>query len=187
MKSFLAFLLVMTFLISSANFAQDKMTLDFGYEKVGQNWRVINDGVMGGLSQGSAVLTENSIQFTGDISLKNNGGFSSLKAPFAKVDLSTYSGFKIRYRQQGHPVAMTFEWHPRFYRYYHKVLLPETNNTWNTVTIPFKSVKQYRLGTTNGKSISTQDLQKIIRLGFIASEKQESTFDFEVDYIIFQK
>ena len=60
------------------------MTFDFGTKNsaASRDWRVINDGVMGGLSQGRALLTEESILFEGEISLENNGGFSSLKSPF---------------------------------------------------------------------------------------------------------
>ena len=48
--------------------------VDFGKNKDGKEWRVVNDGVMGGLSRGSLALTDNSILFKGEVSLDNNGG-----------------------------------------------------------------------------------------------------------------
>ena len=40
------------------------------------DWKVINDGVMGGLSKGNLEFTErNTMKFSGSLSLKNNGGF----------------------------------------------------------------------------------------------------------------
>jgi hypothetical protein len=42
------------------------------------SWRITNDGVMGGKSKGHFLLIKNQGLFTGDISLDNNGGFSSV-------------------------------------------------------------------------------------------------------------
>ena len=56
--------------------------IDFGKEKGGSEWNVIVDGVMGGLSTGKATFTDNTVQFTGNLSLENNGGFSSYRMPF---------------------------------------------------------------------------------------------------------
>lgn len=43
-----------------------------------KRWQPINDGVMGGLSQGKMVFIDEHCVFTGNISLENNGGFSSV-------------------------------------------------------------------------------------------------------------
>lgn len=42
-----------------------------------RNWRITNDAVMGGKSQGNIIVESNYLLFTGNISLENNGGFSS--------------------------------------------------------------------------------------------------------------
>ena len=52
------------------------------------SWRITNDGVMGGKSRGEFLLQDNYALFKGDISLDNNGGFSSVFhsiAPLAKA------------------------------------------------------------------------------------------------------
>jgi len=41
------------------------------------NWRITNDGVMGGKSQGKIIQAQDSLLFTGEVSLENNGGFTS--------------------------------------------------------------------------------------------------------------
>lgn len=43
-----------------------------------ESWRITNDGVMGGQSQGSFSLQASHALFAGHISLENNGGFSSV-------------------------------------------------------------------------------------------------------------
>ena len=52
-------------------------------------WSIVNDDVMGGVSQGSAQAVDDVLLFKGDISLENNGGFSSVSfKPESKMDMS---------------------------------------------------------------------------------------------------
>ncbi|WP_286264579.1 CIA30 family protein [Thalassotalea atypica] len=41
-------------------------------------WRSTNDGVMGGKSKGQIVINNGICMFTGNLSIENNGGFSSI-------------------------------------------------------------------------------------------------------------
>jgi len=80
---------------------QNSILIDFGKEKKGRYWNVVNDGVMGGLSKGGKKITKNSLLFMGEVSLDNNGGFSSLRRSFSEVDISNYNDIEIRYRSSG--------------------------------------------------------------------------------------
>jgi hypothetical protein len=51
--------------------------IDFSRQEEGR-WRITNDGVMGGLSNGDMSFYPEHGVFSGDISLDNNGGFSSV-------------------------------------------------------------------------------------------------------------
>ena len=42
-------------------------------------WHTVNDDVMGGLSTGGMSLTNEGLQFKGDLSRENRGGFSSVR------------------------------------------------------------------------------------------------------------
>ena len=59
---------------SSSVLAETKLTL--------LDWFVVNDTVMGGLSESRLVVGAHSIEFKGDVSLRNNGGFASVRTPF---------------------------------------------------------------------------------------------------------
>ena len=52
--------------------------IDFTEQHNLENWRITNDGVMGGKSQGHFSLQGDKAVFEGNISLDNNGGFSSV-------------------------------------------------------------------------------------------------------------
>ena len=44
-------------------------------------WGIVNDGVMGGISQSNIYLNEvDNIIFAGNVSLENNGGFASIRS-----------------------------------------------------------------------------------------------------------
>ena len=54
--------------------------VDFDEDSTLANWAVVNDGVMGGESQGKFYIdTEGNGIFEGTISLENNGGFASIQ------------------------------------------------------------------------------------------------------------
>ena len=44
-----------------------------------QSWRTVLDGVMGGLSTGRVEMGDDTMIFSGETSLRNNGGFSSMR------------------------------------------------------------------------------------------------------------
>ena len=57
--------------ITLFNFSEDSNTMD---------WKIIDDVVMGGRSTGSFFISENGHGvFEGNVSLENNGGFSSIR------------------------------------------------------------------------------------------------------------
>ena len=57
-------------------------------------WRVVLDGVMGGLSSGKLTETTSGLRFTGDLSLKNNGGFAWARTRRLDLD-ANFQGFEI--------------------------------------------------------------------------------------------
>lgn len=52
--------------------------IDLTQQQARLNWRISNDGVMGGESHGAILFEPDRGLFTGNISLANNGGFSSV-------------------------------------------------------------------------------------------------------------
>ena len=159
--------------------------IDFGKTKDGINWWVVNDGVMGGLSQGNKTLTENSILFKGVISLDNNGGFSSLRRSLSDKDLSQYDQIQIRYRSTGISKALTLSVSRRWYIPNYKISLEGTSGKWETKTIKISDIKKYYLGKPLNESLKKEKLKDIIRMGIITDEKKYGDFEFEVDYINF--
>ena len=72
-------------------------------EEIGiKNWNIVNDNVMGGISNSDLYITkENNLMFYGNVSLKNNGGFASSRLRFNKGKLKDVKAFQLRVKGDG--------------------------------------------------------------------------------------
>ena len=165
-------------------FLFEPVEINFGKGKDGKDWRVVNDGVMGGLSKGKAQLKENSLFFSGTISLENNGGFTSFRAPYQRSNLSGLKIIEVRYRSTGRSCAISLDQDTRFWLPNHKLPLPLSND-WSVVTIPIKELYEYRMGRKTGRFMTNEKAASVIRIGIITDSKEAGDFTFEIDYIKF--
>ncbi len=161
------------------------LKFDFGTEKGGQDWEIVNDGVMGGLSKGNAEINENSVRFHGKISLDNNGGFSTFRSLLGNYDLSNYAQVKLRVRGDQHTYGLTFRTHREWYLPSYKKEFTLSGEGWQELVFDLSEFDQYRIGKKTGNKITTEDLSNIVRMGIITSEKKYYDFELEIDYIEF--
>ena len=64
---------------------------------VSPNWRIVNDDVMGGYSVSTWSVQDTNVGiFEGVVSLRNNGGFASVRSPFKNELFKDAVGVKIR-------------------------------------------------------------------------------------------
>ena len=68
--------------VSTVASAQE-LAMDFSDPEVVRRLWVVNDGVMGGVSQSRFRHDAEGVNFEGEVSLRNNGGFASLRGPVA--------------------------------------------------------------------------------------------------------
>lgn len=65
-------------------------------------WRIVNDGVMGGVSASRVGRAGDALRFDGEIRLENRGGFASMRRPFDAAALGgDAAGFLLRLRGDG--------------------------------------------------------------------------------------
>mmetsp|Transcript_258 Transcript_258/g.331 ORF Transcript_258/g.331 Transcript_258/m.331 type:complete len:179 (+) Transcript_258:1-537(+) len=163
------------------------LTFDFGTSCDNcDNWFVVLDGVMGGRSKGDATMTDTSILFKGKVSLENNGGFASLRTSYEDYDLSSYEKVSVRYRSMGQDFGFTLAKYRQFWRANYKANLPITDGEWQTITLNLTDFETYRLGRKLSGHPDSEDLSKIIRLGFISNTKAPTVFEIEIDSIVFE-
>ncbi|MEM7109392.1 MAG: CIA30 family protein [Bacteroidota bacterium] len=179
MKTFLILLIFNIGLLSEGH------KLSFKESASISNWRITNDGVMGGLSKGAIQKTDRGILFSGEVSLKNFGGFTSYKSEFKKYNLEEYTQVDIKYRSTGTDMAIQLETSRQFFAPYFKANLP-VSPEWVVKTVDFNEFKQYQMGEAKNLTMQDKDLKNVIRVGFITNEKKAGAFEFEVDYIEFK-
>ena len=159
--------------------------IDFGQTTGGQDWMIVNDGVMGGLSRSTAMFTENGLLFKGTLSLKNNGGFASIRSGKGQFDLSKYSTVKIKFRSTGRNFALRFANSERYFRPNYKHYFSSSTGEWEIVELKMSDFKEYTMGQISGSTVSKNKLENIMRIGIILSDKKEGPFELEIDYIEF--
>ena len=174
--------LIIVLLLSPTSY---ELNINFGKAQSGSTWMVVNDGVMGGLSNSQAMLLENAILFEGEISLENNGGFASIRSGLTDIDLSKASNVTIKYRSTGQKVGLRLVKNDRFWLPYLKTYLPTTDWEWKTETLSMDEFSEYRLENKSERELASSDFKDIIRVGLIVSNKTEGPFKLEVDYIKF--
>ena len=147
-------------------------------------WQIVNDGVMGGLSKGQLdVSDEGILTFKGLLSLRNNGGFSSLRSKSLKMDLGDAGGVKLRVRGDGRTYQMRFNTDARFrgMEISFKADFKTRKGEWVEVTLPFDRF----VGSFRGMTLRNEkfDPSKISRVGMLIADKKEGAFQLQVDWI----
>jgi len=178
------------FLASMAMFpadarAADKPVSEFTAEenqKLG--WKVVDDGVMGGLSKGNLAFSEDGIlRFSGELSLENNGGFSSLRTGDLALDLAGSEGLVIRVKGDGRTYQMRIGTDARYRGMEVSFMagFATKKGEWTEVRVPFASF----VGSWRGTMLKDEVFNpaKISRLGLLLGDKKAGPFAMEVDWI----
>ncbi len=87
-----SFLLILIFMYSSAS--AQYILFDFSKDD-DKGWWIVNDGVMGGLSEGNFQVTDMKAIFSGRVSTDNNGGFTMIRKQFNAESMSAYTSFVL--------------------------------------------------------------------------------------------
>lgn len=174
-----------TLVVLLALLHSDILSINFGTSSESPEWVVINDGVMGGLSSGEMSIQDNSIKFSGTVSLANRGGFASVRSRQLLLNLTEAEEVEIRYKLSGMNFAIVMNQYSRFYFPNYKYPILETNNEWATITIPINEFKENQVGNYTGRSFENANKKRpFIQIGFISDEKKAHAFELEVDYLI---
>jgi len=148
------------------------------------DWRIVDDGIMGGLSQGKREIDKDGIlRFFGTLSLENNGGFSSLRTGDVNLDLSGADGVTLRVRGDGRTYQLRFstdaEYRGREMSF--QAGFPTTKGEWTEVKVLFNRF----VGSWRGTELPDKvfDPAKIRRIGLQLADKKQGPFELQVDWI----
>jgi len=156
---------------------------DFSLDCDLSNWYSVDDGVMGGRSAGNLVVNkEGHGIFSGEVSLENNGGFSSIRYRSTQQEISNYKLCKIRLRGDGkrYQFRVKTDKYDRHSYIYHF----ETSGDWETIVIPMSEMyPAFRGRQLNMPNYPVQQLEEI---SFMIGNKKAESFKIELDNIILE-
>jgi monofunctional biosynthetic peptidoglycan transglycosylase len=162
---------------------KDQTIIDFEDPGAVERWRIVNDGVMGGLSNSRIRATPNSTAvFEGRLSLENNGGFASVRTLLNGLDLSDQEGISLRVRGDGRTYQVRFRTNRRFDGVTYRATFTTKPDQWTTVKVPFSEfIPTYRGRILRGvEPLDTADLQQ---LALMVADKKQGRFQLEIDWV----
>ncbi len=156
------------------------LVFDFNQQSNISKWVIVDDVVMGGKSFGSFSLNKSGHgEFTGDVSLENNGGFSSVRYRLNKDDIENYSKFVLKIRGDGK--AYQFRVKTNRYDYHSYIFTFQTTTEWQTIEVPFSEMyPAFRGRKLNMEKYQGKQLEEI---AFLIGNKKNESFRLEIDRI----
>lgn len=162
---------------------EETILFNFGTSYNMNDWMIVNDGVMGGLSKSRFVLSDrNTAVFSGNVTLENNGGFASTRTKAMQFQLDDDKGLLIRVKGDGKKYQFRIRTDNRFdgvsYRYHFETL----KGQWQTIAVPFDQCVPVFRGRVlqNVKPVLPKDIRQ---LGILVSDNQTGNFQLEIDWI----
>lgn len=153
---------------------------DFNKNSDIKKWTVVDDIVMGGRSSGSFGLNEDGHGiFQGFVSLENNGGFSSVRYQFEKIDVQTFT--KIILKIKGDGKQFQFRIKANASDQYSYISTFSTTGDWQEVEIILKNMQpSYRGNKLDIPNFSKDHIEEI---AFLIGNKNEEKFQLLIDKI----
>ena len=157
---------------------------EFAQSSDAQQWRTINDTVMGGASSSSfQTLGDGIASFKGYVSLENYGGFASVRSTPRFRDLSDWKGLALRVRGDGRTYRLSLKMDADWDGIMYQASFKTTDGEWTEVRLPFNTCCAPTFRGRNVPGAPPLDPSKIIQTSLIISDKQEGPFQLDVDWI----
>ena len=161
----------------------ERIVIDFNNTDEKENWQIINDDVMGGVSQSEIIFNDtDTATFQGRISLENNGGFASARSKSHSYRLGGYNGLHVRIQGDGKDYQLRVRTDNRFDGISYRYRFATQPETWMNIRVPFSEFVPVFRGRilSNVSPISPEQIQQV---GFLISDKQAGKFRIEIDWI----
>lgn len=143
------------------------------------NWVIVNDTVMGGRSKAITQSQDGYMRFLGDLSLRNNGGFASIRRIYKPIQWQPNTPIKITVQGDGRE----YQFRLRTNRYMDGVAYVKnfvtSKGEWQTFTFQeqdFTAQFRGRL-VRDAKALAFND---ITQLGFMLADKQPGNFELQI-------
>ena len=161
----------------------DQLNMSFEFFKLkSEQFRVINDDVMGGMSSSEIKLLEGGVNFSGTISLENNGGFASVRMlwPFANKSVEDNLGSVVlKVKGDGKKYQFRLRTNRGFDGAAYSSVFSTLKNQVQTIEL---GVDEF-MPTFRGRKLKNMPklkLSNVQQMGVLVSDQQEGHFDIDL-------
>lgn len=169
--------------ISADDTMKEKILFDFTSEDREADWVIVNDGVMGGLSQSNIKFTDDSTAvFSGNLSLENYGGFASTRTKPMSFELAGFSGILLRVRGDGRKYQFRIRTDDAFDGVAYRLEFETEVKKWKEIYLPFDEFRPSFRGRILS-DVEPLDPSKVKQVGFLVADKRAGVFNLEIDWI----
>ena len=146
-------------------------------------WQTVNDGVMGGVSDGRFRITASqTLEFYGTLSLENNGGFASVRSRPRKLGLKAGDVLVTRVRGDGREYQLNLYAGGQTRAFSYRAPFQTRNGEWMDVRIPLDRFEATSFGRVM-REAGPIDPGSVTSVGFLLAEKAPGPFLLEVAWI----
>ena len=145
-----------------------------------QPWVIVNDGVMGGRSQGTVTTETNQMQFTGNI-VTEGGGFSSVRRLLdGGLDESDRLRLRLRTDKRRYEILLT-DIDSQAYRVTYYAPLETEGDDWQIIDVSFDDLE----ARIFGRRVDAPPFQpqNVTTIGIILADGADGEFSLELDWI----
>lgn len=157
-----------------------KPIFDFKQKSHIRDWIVVDDVVMGGNSAGTFDLDKDGFGvFEGKISLENNGGFSSVRYRFSKIQVKEYITIRINLKGDRKEYQLRIKSNSGDFHSY--ITHFSTSGRWEEIEIPLKQMTpSFRGRTLHLPNFFSDHIEEV---SFLIRNKTKENFRLLIDKI----
>ena len=160
-----------------------KVLFDFTGADAAKQWQAVNDGVMGGVSEGKFKITDAKIlEFFGNLSLENNGGFASVRTKAKKLGLEKGDTLVVKVRGDGREYTLNLYVPRTLIAFSYRATVQTKKDEWIEVKLPLDKFEATSFGRPM-RDAGPVDPKEVNALGFLLGDKKAGPFKLEVEWI----
>jgi NADH dehydrogenase [ubiquinone] 1 alpha subcomplex assembly factor 1 len=156
---------------------------DFTGADAVKEWQTVNDGVMGGVSEGEFKLTDKkTLEFFGTLSLKNNGGFASMRTKAKKLGLEKGDTLIAKVKGDGREYNLNLFLNKPPIAFSYRATVQTKKDEWIEVKVPLDKFEATSFGRPV-KDAGAVKPEELNAFGSILGDKKAAPFKMEVEWI----
>ena len=156
---------------------------DFTGVDAAKEWQSVNDGVMGGVSEGKFQITDKkTLEFFGTLSLENNGGFASVRTKAKKLGLEKGDTLVARVRGDGREYSMNLYLNKPLMAFSYRAAVQTKKDEWIEIKLSLDKFEATSFGQVV-KDAGAVKPEKVDALGFMLADKKAGAFKMEIEWV----